>query len=242
MNLGVAGARGAAGATLRLRALDLYESSASSAATVTEVPHGKLLFALADHLSAAAQTPQLRPEQTIAVKDKSLELTAGADGFVAATLPVGGISDFVAVIRLTAVGLKPFFQLRFHRGPQGDHVVQIPAFLRLGPPETGARAVGPHPCCMAFDVLAAPAAGGPTLFGGPLPRSVPAPANEEQVVVISVQGLLVVVYEGGREIARVALDAQRAGGMGIQVMASGRQVPVVLRVNALEIYEPAPAR
>jgi serine/threonine protein kinase len=245
MNLGIVAARGGGGATLRLRALELYElpASASSPATVTEVPHGKLLFTLADHLSTVAQTRQMAPEQTIAVKDKSLELTAGStDGWAAATLPVGGISDFVAVIRLAAVGLKPSFQLRFHRGPQGDHVVQIPAYLRLGPPEAGVRAVGPHACCQDFDVLAVPTAGGPTLFGGPLPRAVPAPATEEQVVVIAVQGPLVVVYEGGREIARITLDAPRAGGMSIQVQAWRRQVPAVLRVNALEIYEPAPSR
>jgi hypothetical protein len=242
MNLGVAGVRGAAGATLRLHALDLYESPAASAANVAEVPRGKLLFALADHLSAVAQSRQPGPNQSITVKDKSLELTAGADGAAVATLPVGGIGDFIAVIRLAAVGLKPSFQLRFHRGPQGDHVVQIPAFLRLGPPEPGARPAGPHACCLEFDVFAAPAAGGPMLFVGPPPRAVPAPMNDEQVVMISVIGPLVVVYEGGQEIARVTLDAQRAGGMGIQVLARGRQAPAVLRVNALEIYEPAPAR
>src|SRR5262249_44321140 len=149
-----------------------------------------------DHLDAVAQTKQLRPEHTVAAKDKGLDITVGADGSAVATLPVGGISDFVAVIRLASTSRKPYFQLRFHRGPQGDHVVQVPAFERLSPPDPLGRAVGPHPCCRDFEIFTAPSTSGATLFAGTLPRIVPAPANEEKVVVISVAGSSVIVYEG----------------------------------------------
>lgn len=244
MSLGVSKARGEPPATVRLTSLDLYEPPASvpmppPSARAALPPHGALLYSIADHLSDFAQVPQQRPENTIAVKGTSLEITAGADVNLVAPLPVGGIADFVAVLRFAVTNLKPFLQFRFHRSPQGDHAVQIPAYLRLAPPAAGARAVGAHPCCQEFDVFVTPQAGASALLSGPQIRSVAAPANEERQVVLSVKGPLLVVYEDGQEIARASFDASRTGGMSLQVQARGHQVPAVLRLNALEIYEAA---
>jgi hypothetical protein len=66
--------------------------------------------------------------------------------------------------------------------------------------------------------------------------------DEEQLVVLSVKGPLAVVYVNGQEIARVTFDSSSPGGMSLQVMAKAHQVPAIVRVNALEIYEAVSAR
>ena len=63
------------------------------------------------------------------------------------------------------------------------------------------------------------------------------PQNEEQLVVVSVKGPLIVVYMNGREIARVSDSSFGPGGISIQVTAWLKMIPAVLRLNALEIYE-----
>jgi hypothetical protein len=231
---------------VRLLALDIYASASATTVAASELPpHGKLLYAMADHLPDVAQSRQMNPQNTLDIKGKSIELTAGAGQPgqpVSAEVQVSGISDFVAVMRIAATSHKPQLMFRFHRGPDGDHVVAIPAYLHLGPAAPGARAIDAHSCCQDLDVFTAPLGTGPTLYRAPQLLSVPASMGEELLVVVSVKGPLLVVHEGGQEIARVVFDSARPGGMLLQVQARGRVVPATLSLKSFEIYEAAPAR
>lgn len=227
-------------AVLRLNALEIYEGPDAAPVTIALPPHGKLLYSIGASLSEIAARPQQHAEDSIAVKGTALEFTAGDDFGVFASLPLNGIGDFVAVLRVVAVSRRPALLFRFHKsGPPGDHVVQLPAFLRLGPSAAGAAGTGPHPCCQDFDIYKAPLSqGSPTLYSGPQLVSAPADTNEERIFAVSVKGPLIIVYADGREIARTSDNSFGPGGINLQVLARGRaQFPAVLRLNALELYE-----
>jgi hypothetical protein len=237
MGFGVTAARGEVPSTLRLIAFDLYEPAETSRppapSTAGPPARGTLLFDMADHLTALTQVAQRGPQNTISANGTSLDLTAGSEELLTMPLGIGGIASFVATVKFAAVRLWPMMRLHF-----GNRAVQIPVYKRLGPAD-GAPASGSHVCCQEFDIFQMPAAGRPTLFTGPPPRAVAAAPNQEQTVTISVQGPQIVVYADGREIARASSDTLRAGAMSVQVQAARRQLPAVVRLNALQIYEPS---
>jgi hypothetical protein len=241
--------RGQGPAVLRLNSLEIYDAQALPAAgrnpngAAGRLPsHGKLLYSINSNPSDLVP-PRQRPESAIAVKDGKLELTAGDLTGAFTTLPINGIGDFVAVVRMRAVTRKPLLLFRFHRsGQAGEYVVQLPAYLRLRPPAVGAQSPGPHPCCQDFDIYKAPTSPGAiTLYTGPPIVSAAAPATEELEFEISVKGPLIVVYADGQEIGRASDNSFVSGAVNLQVVARGRedQYPAVLQLNALEIYEPA---
>jgi hypothetical protein len=241
--------RGQGPAVLRLNAFEIYDAPSTPAAArgsnagAGRLPlHGKLLYSISSNLSDIAASRQQNSESTIAVKDGKLEFTAGEFGAFA-RLPISGIGDFVAVMRLRAVSKKPAFLLRFHRsGPAGEYVVQLPAYLRLRPPSPETPSAGPHTCCGDFDIMKAPTSPGTlTLFSGPPIASAAAAPNEELEFAVSVKGPVIVVYADGKEIARTSDTSFSSGAISFQVVGRGRenQFPAVLQLNALEIYEPS---
>ncbi len=235
MSFGINAGRDELPASVHLTALDIYEPASSGKVPVARPPaHGKLLFAVADHLPAMTQLPQRSADNTITADGTSLVLKAGSEEMLTAPLDVNGIGSFVAVMKYAVLGFRPALRLRF-----GDHLVQIPTYLRLGPAVDGTPASGPHTCCWEFDIMRVPQAPGlPTLFTAPPPRAVGAALNQEQTVTVSVKGQQIVVYADDQEIARATDDMIRPGAMALQVQAFRRQVPAVVRLNALEIYEP----
>ena len=242
MTLNVLAGRADLPASVRLTALDIYEprTAARTPATSTMPAHGSVLFALADHLTSLAQLPQ-PPDNTISVNGTSLDLKVGGDGQLALPLGVTGIGDFIALLKFAPLALRPMLRFRFGGVPRGDHMVQIPAFLRLGASADGVSS-GPHPCCQEFDVFRLPQAQGiPTLFTGPAPRAVGAAMNQEQAVTISVKGPVIVVSADGQEIARVTDDALKPGGIALEVGARrqgpGPTVPSIVRLTDLQIYQ-----
>ncbi len=242
MSFGVTAGRGGPPAILRLRALDVYESASTrpSAAAPVASALGRPLYSMADHLTELTRRPPQQPvENTVVVKGTSLELTAGSEQNLLVPLPVGLIENFVAVFRFAVVNLKPFLAFHFRQGQGVSHIaVQIPAYRRLGPPAAGTPPIGPHACCDEFDVYSVPplTRGDPTFFTGPSVRLAPAAPNDEQTVIVSVSGSLIVVYADGQEIARATDPSPRSGAMSLQVLARGKQLPAVLRLNALDIY------
>jgi hypothetical protein len=168
---------------------------------------------------------QQNAEDTIVVKGKSLEFTAGTTSGAQAQFSVNGIGDFVAVLRYQAVSQKPAIIFRFHRNQQAGYAVRIPAYVKLSPPDSGALPIGDHLCCQDFDIFVTPLkAGGHALFTGPPPRSLPvAPNDEEQLTAISVKGPLIVVYANGREIARLSDSSFGPGGINMGVNFKARQ-------------------
>jgi len=244
--------RGQGPAVLRLNALEIYDAQPApttarnpNSAAGRLPPHGKVLYSTNSNPSDLVPVRQT-PENTFTLRDGKFEFTAGNVTGVFATLPINGIGDFVAVMRMRAVTRKPVLMFRFHRsGPTGEYVVQLPAYLRLLPPPAGAQSPGPHPCCQDFDIFKAPTSTGAlTLYTGPPLVSAAAAANEEVEFAISVKGPLIVVYAEGQEIGRASDSSFVSGALNLQVVARGRedQYPAVLQLNALEIYEPAPSR
>ncbi len=237
MTLSITAGRAELPARLRILALDVFEPPATArthvAAPTAAPARGKRLFAMADHVAAMAQLPQ-QPDNTITVSGTSLDLKVGGDGLVMMPLGMNGIGDFIAVLKFAPLTLSPMLRFRFG----GDHLLQIPAFHRLGTAAEGVPSSGSHPCCQDFDLLRLPQAPGtPTLFTGPPPRAVAAAPNQEQTITVSVRGSLIVVQADGHEIARVNDETLKPGGIAIEVGAQRRQVPAAVRLNALDIYE-----
>src|SRR5262249_49604088 len=155
-------------AVLRLNALEIYESPDAAPVTTALPPHGKLLYSVGTSLAEIAARPQQHAEDSIAVKGGALEFTAGDDSGVMAALPLNRFGECVAVLRIVAVSRRPALLFRFHKsGPPGDHVVQLPAYLRLAPAASSAGTES-HPCCQDFDIYKAPLSqGSPSLYTGP---------------------------------------------------------------------------
>src|SRR5262249_35969319 len=148
-----------------------------------------------------AATPQKLPENKIEVKGDGLDITVGNDqGAVSIKAPVNGVGDFVAVVRYAGVSRRPSLRFRFHEQPQGEGiVVQLPASMRMDPPSEGARDSGVHACCNPFDAFVSPLTPGkPSIFTGPPLVLLPAPVEEEQTAVISVNGPTITVYGSGQ--------------------------------------------
>src|SRR6185503_1226879 len=223
INLGFAPERGQTPSIVRITGIDVFASAAANppAASAPEKetaspagggllpPHGRMVYALATGAAGLARTPQQHPEDSIRVVADGLELRAGSESGAQANLPLSGLTDFVAVMRFTAISGKPLIVLRFHRTPPqpGGYVVQFPAYLKLGPPQPGGDGA-PHKCCREFDIWTAPSnPTADTLLTGPPPRMVPIPPGEEQLVVVSVNGPLITVRANGLEIARVSDSA-----------------------------------
>jgi hypothetical protein len=132
---------------------------------------------------------------------------------------------------------------RFHKGTgPGDYVLQLPAFLHVGP--SGGPPLGAHPCCQDLDLYTTPMTPGQqSLLQGSAFLAVPAASHEEHVVTVSVRGPLVVVSDNGYEIARASDSTFGPGSFSLQVGRKFRELgPAVLRLNALEIFEQAPIR
>jgi serine/threonine protein kinase len=227
-------------AVARLNALDIYDAPPSSPRPTGPPPRGKLLYSIDSNLSEIASSRQ-QGENTIAVTNGKLEFAARDSTGVYATLPLGGIGDFVAALQISAVSQRPQVNFRFHKAATapGEDVVALPGYLRLKPPPASARPVGQHPCCSDFDVYLAPLfQGKPAIFTGPEVISAPTAPGEVLDYVISVKGPLIVVYADGQEIGRVSDSTFGPGGMLLQVLArGGQQFPAVLRLHKLEIYE-----
>jgi len=206
-------------------------------------PHGKLLYQLDANSSDFTKAPLRNSQDKIAANGSAFDFTAASDGGPVVTLPVNGIGDFVAGLKIMAVSRRASVRLRFHGyiNQPGDYVVQFPAWSRLAPPASGARPLGQHTCCQDFDMYSSPGADRPTsIFTGPQPFSVPAAANEELTVAVSVKGPLIVAYANGKEIARASDSTFGPGAMRLQILPAGPdQAPAVARLNALEVYEPS---
>jgi hypothetical protein len=222
---------------LHLSNFEIYAPLGPPPTPTTLPAHGPLLVSLERSLSVLAAVNPGCAGCAIEAKGSALEITA-TNTVASLPLPVTGIGDFLARFTIAAVSKRPLLMFKFHKpatGPQAQ-VVQLPAFLRLLPPDPGGSS-DPHLCCHDFDIYTAPiTASGPALLLGNT-TSVAAPAGEPQTFVVTSRGPLIVVYADGKEIAR-ATDANFApGGMFLQVQARGKdQVPAVLRLSQFEIF------
>jgi len=77
-------------------------------------PRGKLLYVLGANTSDFTKAPLQNSQDKIAANGSAFDFTAASDGGPVVTLPVNGIGDFVAGLKIMAVSGRASVRLRFH--------------------------------------------------------------------------------------------------------------------------------
>jgi hypothetical protein len=237
----VAGSRGSAPSTLRVSQFDIYEPTGSETSSrAVPTPRGRRIYNMADDVATLAKGHQAQTENIVTQHGTALDLTAGLEAGPTVQLPVGGLTDFVAVLRFVTLAGNPSLFFRFHQVPTGGNdALTIPAALRLGPGASGTREAGVRTCCEPLDLFRAPRQTSfPSFLTSQPVATSPMDAGLEQIVEVSVKGSSVVVYAGGREVARgTTADALGPGGVSLQVTRRKIDPVSQLRLVALELYE-----